>query len=81
MDFGLCLKGQVAQGSQWSSPTLSIVPDIKVDGNGVSNSSHYMQISEDEIFTAGILEVYFLLTPLVLWMMKLRPRAVVLCAQ
>lgn len=35
------LENQAALKSQWSPPALSIVPDIKVDGNGVSNSNQY----------------------------------------
>lgn len=46
--FGL--EDQAAQKNQWSFPTLSIVPDIKVGGNGLSKSNHHTSISENEIF-------------------------------
>ena len=48
MAFGL--EDQAAQKNQWSFPTLSIVPDIKVGGNGLSKSNHDTSISENEIF-------------------------------
>lgn len=56
MAFGL--EDQAAQKSQWSSPTFSIAPDIKVGENGVSSSNHYTSISENEIFKAKILDVF-----------------------